>query len=277
MILLIDGMNLIHRSYYAYPKLTAKDGTPTGALLGFMRCIKRLINNYNPSNIIVCLDVSKKNFRREIYEEYKSNRKGTEKDLRMQFNLMKKFLNKSNIFFIEKEGYEADDLIGSLAKQAKHYNLKSYIVSGDKDMFQLINNNTNQLYFSNKGIIHYDEQAVISKYNGLFPMQLIDLKALSGDASDNIPGVTGIGEKTAIKLLNKFKTLDGIYENISFLKGKQKENLEKEKENAYIYKQLITIDCNIDLDFERLFSKRNINIYSTETNLFLKSLNISKI
>lgn len=276
-VLLIDAMSLIHRSYYAYPKLTSNDGRPTGALLGFVKYLKSFQDKYSPEHIIVCSDASRRSFRTDIYPEYKGNRSETDDDLRIQFGFMEEYLKKCNVTFIKTEGYEADDIIGTLAKESKKYAFNPYIVSGDRDMFQLVNNNVKQFYLSNKGVIYYDIEDVIKKYDGLTPVQLADFKALAGDTSDNIPGVKGIGEKTAIKLLNEFKDLDGIYKNIDSLKGKQRENIKNEKELAYLYKKLTTIYCDIELDFNKIFNCSNdFDLYSTDSSSYLQSLNIKQ-
>ena len=252
-ILLIDAMNLMHRSYYAYPKLTTKSNHPIGAFYGFVQYLKSLQQKYNPNNIIVCSDYSRKSFRNDIYPEYKGTRSETDLELRSQFLFMEEYLDKCNITFIKKEGYEADDIIGTLSNAASILGFNPYIVSGDRDLFQLVNDNVQQIYLSTKGYIFYNTNAVIEKYGGLTPLQLIDFKGLSGDASDNIPGIKGIGEKTSIKLLNEYSNLEGIYENIDSLKGKMKEKIENGKENAFLSRKLATIDCNVPIDSNSIF------------------------
>lgn len=176
---------------------------------------------------------------------------------------------------IKKDNYEADDLIGTLAKKAKDYNYFAYVVSGDRDLFQLIDDNIHQIYISNKGLEIYDREKVKERYNGLTPEQIIDLKALSGDNSDNIPGILGIGEKTAIALLNQYGNLDGIYENIDGIKGKRQQNLINDKDKAYLSRVLATICTEVDIDLDNLFEcDECFSLCTMEAYEYLKSLDI---
>lgn len=274
-VLLIDAMNLIHRSYYAYPKLTSKDGRSTGAFFGFVKYLKSLQDKFSPDHMIICSDASRKSFRTDIYAEYKGTRSETDEELRSQFALMEKYLELCNAKFIKMDNFEADDLMGTLAKKANEHGYFAYVVSGDRDLFQLIDDNIHQVYLSTKGMIIYDEETLKEKYEGLSPAQIIDLKALSGDASDNIPGVKGIGDKTAIPLLNEFYTLDGIYENIEEIKGKKKEKLIENKDNAYLSRDLATICTSVDIDVPELFKKDDYFSLSTRDAYdYLQSLSI---
>lgn len=276
-VLLVDNMNLLHRSHYAYPRLTTKDGTPTGAFFGFVMYMKSLINTYQPDHVIVCSDAHRKTFRNEIYEPYKMQRDETPEELRDQFEFVERYLDKCNIKFIKLNRFEADDLMGALAKRAKQYGYYPYIVSGDRDLMQLVGDDITQIYVSNKGLVMFDAKAVEEKL-GVRPDQVIDYKALSGDSSDNIPGVKGIGDKTAVKLLKTYETLDGIYEHIDELKGKQKENLVNDKENAYLFRQITKIKCDLDIDYDTLFTPNpHSSLCTEEAYNYLKSKDIVTI
>ncbi len=277
-VLLIDAMNLIHRSYYAYPRLATKEGIATGGFFGFVKYLKSLQDKYQPWHMIICSDASRECFRNEFFPEYKGTRKETDEELILQFGMMETYLDKCNASFIKKENYEADDLIGTLAKKAVEKDYQPLIVSGDRDLFQLLSPTVHQIFLSNKGMIYIDPQAVMEKYDGLGPQQIVDLKALSGDPSDNIPGIRGIGEKTAIKLLNAYGDLEGIYQNTHELKGKQKEKIESGKAEAYLSRRLARIDCKVGMNDEELLSPDEDFSLSTKAAYdYLSELNIRKI
>ena len=276
-VLLIDNMNLLHRSHYAYPRLTTKDGAPTGAFFGMVVYLKSLINTFKPEHIIVCSDAHRITFRNKIYPAYKMQRDETPEELRAQFEFVERYLQKCNAKFIKLDDYEADDLMGSLATKAKEYGYYPYIVSGDRDLMQLVGEDIAQIYVSNKGLIEFNAEMVEEKL-GVRTDQVIDYKALCGDSSDNIPGVKGIGEKTASKLLKEYETLDGIYENIEKLKGKQKENLINDKEDAYKFQSITKIVCDLDLNYDELFTPNpHFSLCTEEAYEFLKSKDITTI
>lgn len=252
-VFMIDGTNLMHRHFYVNKDLATSDGIPTGAVYGTIKTLMNFAKNYRPLQMFICLDLHRKNFRNDLYAEYKNNRKPTDPRLKEQFPLLEEFCQAAGLPCIKKEDFEADDLIGSLCFHASDYNFYPYAVSGDKDLFQLLAKNIEVIYVSNKGPVLFNEQKLTEKYDGLKPEQFLDLKALQGDASDNIPGVPGIGEKTAIKLLKSYGSLDSIYQHLSELKGKQKENLENFKDQAYLSKELATIQCDMDLDYNQYF------------------------
>ena len=277
-VLLVDAMNLIHRSYYAYPRLATKEGVATGGFFGFVKYLKSLQEKYRPWHMIICSDASRESFRNEFYPEYKGTRKETDQELIVQFGMMEAYLKKCNATFIKKVNYEADDLIGTLAKKAVEKEYEPLIVSGDRDLFQLVSPKVHQIYLSNKGMIYFEPETVMEKYDGLSPEQIVDLKALSGDPSDNIPGIRGIGEKTAIKLLKAYENLEGIYQNTDELKGKQKEKIEKGVEEAYLSRRLATIDCRVEINDEELLSpKENFSLSTKAAFDYLTELNIQKI
>lgn len=245
MKVLFDGSNLLHRNFHAFPNLTSKSGIPTGAIYGTVKMLKALNERFQPELEIFFTDFSRKSFRTDLYPEYKGNRSETDPALKSQFATMELFCEKANMLCCKKENYEADDLIGTYAKFYADKGEDVYIVSGDKDLFQLITDKITLVYSSTKdGFVCYNPEKCKEKF-GLYPKQIIDLKAICGDASDNYKGIPGVGEKTATKLLLQYGDIDGIYEHIDDLKGKTKEMFEQNKEIAYLCRTLATINCNV--------------------------------
>lgn len=245
---IIDGNNLMYRAFYALPQLSNFDGEISNAVFGFANMLVKCINEIKPKYIAVCFDVTKKNFRHDKFADYKGTRKPTPDELKSQFPIAKEMLKKMNIQVVEKEGLEADDLMGCLSRQ---FDTENIIVSADRDTFQLINSNTS-VCFPKKGITETINLGLnnLKEFYGVEPSQVIDLKSLMGDASDNIPGVSGIGEKTALNLIGKYGTLDNVYEHIEEISGKQKINLINCKEQAYMSKYLATIVVDEKLDYK---------------------------
>lgn len=275
-VLIVDGTNLIFRNYFVHTYRKTKEGVHTGGIYGTIRSLKSYVDNFDPRQIFICFDKSNQTFRNEMYEEYKGKRKKTEEDLKKQFPILKEYCNLANIPFIEKDRYEADDIIGSLSCNASNYGLNPYAVTGDKDILQLIDKSIDILYLSNKGPIIYGEENLIDEYR-INPEQFIDYKALVGDPSDNIPGVPGVGKKTAAKLLGLYDSLDGIYENVESLKGKQKEKIIENKEQAYLSKKLSEIVCDMDLDYDDYFGRyieEGFNMKDEKVINFLNKLEI---
>lgn len=250
--LIIDGSSILFRAFYAIPAMNTKDGKPTNAVLGFINILLKAIEMYKPSNIAVCFDMKGETFRTNIYEDYKANRSPAPEELSVQFKYIKEVLSAFNIKYFELEGYEADDLAGTLSNYASYNNYKVYLLSGDKDYLQLINKNTNLIY-TKTGISELVEYTLEGLHNekGISPLQMQDLKGLMGDKSDNIPGIAGIGEKTALKLLNQFGTIENLYENIDKLsKNKTNQKIIDNKEIAFISKKLAKININAPIDCE---------------------------
>ncbi len=250
-LFLIDGNSLINRAFYALPPLTNAAGQPTNAVYGLTNMLLRLMEDYSPDQILVAFDLSGPTFRHEQFEEYKAHRTGMPDDLRSQIPVMKELLDKMGIRRIELQGYEADDLLGTAAKQGEREGCKVFVVTGDRDAFQLISPQTAVL-FTKRGITEtelVDEEKLLKDY-GVTPSQVIDLKGLMGDSSDNIPGVPGIGEKTALKLLASYKSIEGVYANLGELKGKLKENLTNYERQAYLSKELATIRTDAPLEID---------------------------
>ncbi|HIE59650.1 MAG TPA: 5'-3' exonuclease [Persephonella sp.] len=244
-VALVDGSSYIYRAFYALPPLKSPDGKPTGAIYGFIRMLSKLINDINPDYIAVIFDKAGKTFRHKEYKEYKATRKETPDELKIQIPEIKKIIRLFGIKVLEKEGYEADDIIATLAKKAKEEDHQVYIITPDKDMMQLVNKNV--FVFNPVSEKLFDKEAVKEKY-GVYPEQFIDYLAIIGDNVDNIHGVKGVGPKTASKLLNEYKNLEGIFENLDNLKEKIKIAFLKAKENLEINKFLIKLDDNTPLD-----------------------------
>ena len=249
-LLLIDGNSIINRAFFALPPMDNGQGLHTNAIYGFLTMLFKMIKSYEPSHISVAFDMKAPTFRHKSYTEYKAGRKKMPGELAMQLDPLKDVLDKLNIDREEIEGYEADDILGTLSLDAEKEGYEVYIVTGDRDAIQLASDNTRVL-ITKKGVgevEEYDAQAVMDRYS-LTPDQFIDLKGLMGDKSDNIPGVTKIGEKTGIKLLLEHGSLEGIYENIDGMKAsKMKENLINDKEQAFLSKTLATIETQAPIE-----------------------------
>ena len=247
--IIIDGNSLINRAFYALPPLANFEGEISNGVFGFINILTKAIIEIKPKYIAVAFDFAHKTFRNDLYAEYKEGRKPMPEQLRPQFPMLKELLGAMNVVYIEQKGIEADDIIGSLSTKFK--NVQNIILTGDKDCLQLINDNTTVM-FTRKGIsevVMYDEKQLKTDFN-LEPSQIVDLKALMGDSSDNIPGVPSVGEKTAKNLLEKYFDVDGVYKNIDEINGKLQEKLIENKDLAYLCKKLATIKIDFDLKYE---------------------------
>ncbi len=260
IILLIDGNALIHRAYHAIPPLTTPKGELVNAVFGFSSVLFRAIKELKPCYIVVAFDKKAPTFRHKIFKEYKATRPAGDKELYRQFPKVREVVEALNIPHFEIAGYEADDILGTLKEKAKDKKIKSIIVTGDMDAMQLVDNNTS-VYTLKKGVndtILFGKKQVLEKY-GLKPDQLVDYKALRGDPSDNIPGVKGIGEKTAVKLLQEYESLEKLYKvldsgkKIEVVKPRIVELLKKDKEQALLSQRLarIIIDINFNFDLDK--------------------------
>ncbi|GGF92162.1 DNA polymerase I [Paenibacillus aceti] len=241
-LILIDGNSIIYRAFFAMPPLTSSSGVHTNAVYGFTNMLLRLLQEEQPSHILVAFDAGKETFRHEGYQDYKGGREKTPPELSEQFPLMRELLESFGIAWFELPGFEADDIIGTISKQGEEAGVDVLVVTGDKDMLQLVSDRV-KVALTRKGISEvepYGIKEIEDKY-GLRPEQIIDLKGLMGDASDNIPGVPGIGEKTALKLLHQFGSVEEVLARTDELKGKMKENLVNHAEDARMSKQLATI------------------------------------
>ncbi len=243
-LVLVDGNALFHRAYHAIPHLTNAEGVPTNAVYGFANILLKMLADLKPEFVIVAWDKSSKTFRKEMYPEYKATRTKQPDDLYAQIPLVRELIEALGTPFIEVENYEADDIIGTLAEQSK--TTETIIVTGDRDELQLVGEST-FVHLNNPAtgeVIRYDLAKMLEKY-GLTPQEFIDLKALKGDSSDNIPGVAGVGEKTAVTLIQKYGSLQGVYDHIDEIPGKLGERLRDSKEMAFMSLELSRIVCDV--------------------------------
>jgi len=256
VLIIIDANSVIHRAFHALPKLTAKKGEPVGAIYGFLLVFLRIIKEFQPESIVACFDLPAPTFRHKKFKEYKAKRPPTPEELKWQIPKVIEILNVFGVKVFEKEGFEADDLIGTISVLAGK--TEKIIVSGDLDNLQLVDENT-RVYVLRRGvkdIVLYDEKLVREKFEGLAPVQIVDFKGLRGDPSDNIPGVTGIGEKTAINLLKDFGSIENLYlelekksEKAEKLALKIKERILDQKEKAFLSKDLAEVKKDSPIDF----------------------------
>lgn len=255
-ILLIDGSSLIFRAFYAIRNLTTKDGVFVNGVYGFLNMYYKALELINPTHIFVAFDKGSKTFRHNEFADYKGTRDNAPNEITYQFGILKDLLSSMNVNYLELDEYEADDIIGTIAKLAQKEGFEVDIFTGDRDYLQLVDDNI-LVYLTKKGISEIklmNTESILEEYD-ISPKQLIDVKALQGDSSDNIPGVKGVGEKTALKLIQEYGNLENLYENIDNLKGKLKENLVNEKDKAYLSRYLgeiflrVPIERNIE-DFE---------------------------
>ncbi len=264
-LIIIDGNSVIHRAYHALPALTTKKGELVNAVYGFLLVFFKAIKDFQPDFIAACFDYPAPTFRHKKFKEYKAKRPPAPKELYQQIPKVKEVLESFDVSVFEKEEFEADDIIGTIARLAPKKQLipqiETFILSGDLDTLQLVDSRT-QAYVLRKGIkdvVSYNKERVQERFQGLIPKQLLDFKALRGDPSDNIPGVTGIGEKTAIKLIKEFGTLENLYSELSQrplpkavtsnVNQRLRVRLEEYKEQAFLSKDLARIKRDVPIDF----------------------------
>lgn len=254
-LMLIDGNSVLNRCFFALPPLNDKDGKNVNAVYGFVNILLKILGDYKPDKLIVAFDKPGHNFRKDIYPEYKATRKTMSEDLASQVPVLHDLLTLMKVQIVEKAGIEADDILGTISKAFDGY---SYIVSGDKDMLQLVTDKTTVL-LTKRGVTDVDS---VNIYNivekiGYTPQQVVEFKSLRGDSSDNIPGVKGIGDKTALNLITKYGTLDNVYAHLDEQKGSLLAHLIECRDDAYMSKKLATIvtdaDITFDLDYNTLY------------------------
>ncbi|MCH5210507.1 MAG: DNA polymerase I [Oscillospiraceae bacterium] len=288
-LLIIDSNSILNRAFYGVRYLSAKDGTPTNAIYGFLNILLKLIKEQEPDYICAAFDVKAPTFRHKQYEGYKAQRKPMPEGLAVQMPLMKEVLGAMGITILEKEGYEADDIIGTVARLCSQSGISCFIATGDKDDLQLADDKTRVILTVTKSgyneTIVYDEDAVKERYH-VTPKEFIDVKALMGDPSDNIPGVKGIGEKTAMSLIEKYHSIEYIYDNIDAidLKGAMLQKLKDGRDMAFMSKELATIDVHTPIEFSAedcVFNGFNENdglydiLRRLELNSIIKKLDLS--
>lgn len=283
-LLILDSNSIINRAFYGIRTLNAPDGTPTNAVYGFLNILIKLINDHKPDYILAAFDLKAPTFRHKMYSEYKANRKGMPDELAAQMPVMKDILKGMKIPILQLEGYEADDIIGTVSRLCSENEMLCYIATGDRDDLQLADSNTTIVLASTKSgqsvTELYDEKKVLEKY-GVSPEAFVDMKALMGDASDNIPGVKGIGEKTASKLIAQFNTIENMYDNIESaeVSEKIKNSLIFEKDTAFLSKELAKIDrfVPVDIDFETGRYSGSASDFSPELYTILLGLGLKSI
>ncbi|MCK9393698.1 MAG: 5'-3' exonuclease H3TH domain-containing protein [Candidatus Paceibacterota bacterium] len=259
---IIDGNSIIHRAFHALPPLKRSDGQIVNAVYGFLLVLFKILKEFEPKYLVACFDRPEPNFRKKEFEEYKAKRVKAPQELYDQIPLIKDVLAAFNVPIFEMAGYEGDDIIGTLSRLSvkEDKEIRNIVVSGDNDVFQLVNDNTS-VYFLKKGVKDTtlcNKKEVAEKFGGLTPRQVIDYKALRGDASDNIPGVLGIGEKTAIDLILRFGSVDNVFKEVEKdnpeIKKNVKDKLIKGKDNAYLSLRLSEIIINAPLEIKKIES-----------------------
>ncbi len=285
-LLIIDGNSIVNRAFYGIKLLTNKFGLFTNGIYGFVKIMLKHIEELNPDYICVAFDLKAPTFRHKKFKEYKAQRKGMPEELRVQMPVLKEVLSAMNIAILEKEGFEADDIIGTISRICDEDKIKCHILTGDRDDLQLASDNTQILLtitrMGNTTTTAYNADKVIEEY-GVTPTEFVDVKGLMGDTSDNIPGVKGIGEKTAFAYIQKFKSIEKLYENLDdeIVKKAARQKLIDGKDMAYLSKELCTIDRHVDLGYGiEDFKRKEYNLprltelfINLEFNAFLKDLN----
>ena len=279
-LVLIDGNSLSFRAFYALPLLSNHAGIHTNAVYGFAMLLEKIIKEEKPNHFLVAFDAGKTTFRHSKYSEYKGGRQKTPPELSEQFPYIRQLLDAYHIKRYELDNYEADDIIGTLSRQADEEDFETIIITGDRDLTQLATDNVT-IYYTKKGVTdvdHYTPKFIAEKYNGLVPKQIIDMKGLMGDTSDNIPGVAGVGEKTAIKLLNQFESVEGVYEHIEEVTAKKlKEKLINSKDDALMSKDLATINVDSPIEVSLEDTKLTLQDDTTEKIELFKKLEFKQL
>lgn len=274
-LVLIDGHSILNRAFFGIPDLSNSEGVHTNAVYGFLNILFKILDEEKPEYLTVAFDVNAPTFRHKMYEQYKGTRKPMAQELREQVPLMKEMLKAMGVVTIEKAGYEADDLLGTLAKRAEGQGLEVSIVSGDRDLLQLATEHIKiripKTKKSGTEVEDYNTEQVVEKYH-VTPMEFIDVKALMGDTSDNVPGVPGIGEKTATKLISQYGSIENAYAHIDEMpKTKMRESLRENYEQAQFSKKLVTIDVHAEIEYN-LDGAKLKNLYTPEAYLLCKRL-----
>jgi len=251
-ILILDVNAIAYRSYFPLRMMATTGGIPTGAIYGFLKTYRKMLKDVNPDYVIAASDLKARLKRKDVYENYKSGRKETPEELLDQLATIKTMMKYLNVPYLTSEGYEADDVIATLVTNVLDKDYEKFIVTGDKDLLQLINeeNSVTALLLRKDNVIKISNHEEVYNYIGVTPEVIPDLFGLMGDASDGIPGVKGVGVKTALKLLSEYGTLENIYKNVNCLKGKLKEKMQAGYQDAFISRQLTYLYSNIDLKLD---------------------------
>jgi len=276
-LLLIDGNALMHRAYHALPPFKSKQGLPTNAVYGFFSMLHKAILDFQPTHIAVCFDTPEPTFRKKLFKGYQAQRPKIEDDLKVQMPTIREALDKGGIIHLEKPGYEADDLIGTITNQLKKSDCKVLIFTGDKDIFQLISDKVFVIapLVGLANVKLYDHQEV-KKRLSVAPDQIPDYKALMGDSSDNYPGARGIGPKTAVQLLNQFNNIENLFANLDKLENQRvKKILQENKENIFLSKKLAQIHPGVKLDFN--FDQTKFDQFKEDLKDYLLCLDIKTL
>ena len=267
VLYIIDASAYIHRAYHAIRPLTTSTGIPTNAVYGFIKLINKVKNEQKPDYIAVCFDHPSKNFRHQLSPVYKANRKQIDEDLIKQMPIARESVKAMNLASFEQAGFEADDVIGTVARKAEKEGIKVVIVTGDKDLFQLVNDNIH-IWNESKNIM-FDSQKVYEKY-GLYPDKIVDMLALMGDNCDNVCGVKGIGEKTAVKLINTYGSVENIITNADSIKGKISQAIKDGANDVLLSKKLVQLELNVPMDISIEDMKYNDNLFESAQDFFKK-------
>ena len=267
VLYIIDASAYIHRAYHAIRPLTTSAGVPTNAVYGFIKLVNKIKNEQKPDYIAVCFDHPSKNFRHQLSPIYKANRKQIDEDLIKQMPIARESVQAMNLASFEMAGFEADDVIGTVAKKAEKEGIKVVIVTGDKDLFQLVNDNIH-IWNESKNIM-FDKQKVFEKY-GLYPDKIVDMLSLMGDNCDNVCGVKGIGEKTAVKLINTYGSVENIIANADSIKGKISQAIKDGANDVLLSKKLVQLELNVPIDVSIENMKFNDNLFETAQDFLQK-------
>lgn len=279
-IVLIDGHSILNRAFFGIPDLTNSEGLHTNAIYGFLNILFKILDEEKPDYLTVAFDRSEPTFRHKMYDAYKGTRKPMADELRQQVPVMKEVLQAMGIVIVEKPGYEADDLLGTIAGRAQKAGLEVSIISGDRDLLQLATNQVKIRIPKTKRtgteIEDYNAKDVLEKYQ-VTPKEFIDVKALMGDSSDNIPGVPGIGEKTATNLIVAYKSIENAYAHVEEIKPNRAKNaLSEHYDMAQMSKTLATIEVNADIDYDMEAAAMH-DLYTPEAYLYFKRLEFKNI
>jgi len=277
VLLLIDGNALMHRAYHALPPFKTKAGLPTNAVYGFLSMLHKAMIDFQPSHIAVCFDTPVPTFRKKIFKEYQAHRPKLDEELKSQMPLIREALDKAGITRLEKPGFEADDLIGTITYRLNSIESKILIFTGDKDIMQLVSDKVYVIapLIGLANVKIYDQHEVIKRFS-IKPDQIPDLKGLMGDSSDNYAGAKGIGPKTAVQLLNQFHDIENLFKNINQIENPRiKRILEDHKKNIFLSKQLAQIHKDIDIDFD--FNQTRFSQFKPELKEYLKTLEINSL